>query len=84
MPFRRFLRFVVQRSRTMAWLMVCAGVLSGLLSAGVLALVNHVLYHPSDHSSLVMLGFVVLVAGKLLSNLWSQFLLVREVVQTVK
>jgi putative ATP-binding cassette transporter len=61
----------------MAWLMVCAGVLSGLLSAGVLALVNHVLYHPSDHSSLVMLGFVVLVAGKLLSNLWSQFLLVR-------
>lgn len=77
MPFRRFLRFVVQRSRTMAWLMVCAGVMSGLLSAGVLALVNHVLYHPSDRSSLVMLGFVVLVAGKLLSNLWSQFLLVR-------
>ncbi|MBU6433512.1 MAG: cyclic peptide export ABC transporter [Nitrospirae bacterium] len=77
MPFRRFLRFVVQRSRTMAWLMVSVGVLSGLLSAGVLALVNHVLHHPSDHSFLVMLGFVVLVAGKLLSNLWSQFLLVR-------
>lgn len=77
MPFRRFLRFVVQRSRTMAWFMVCAGVMSGLLSAGVLALINHVLHHPSDHSLLVMLGFVVLVAGKLLSNLWSQFLLVR-------
>ncbi|MDE3219629.1 MAG: hypothetical protein KGO23_09660, partial [Nitrospirota bacterium] len=61
----------------MAWLMVSVGVLSGLLSAGVLALVNHVLHHPSDHSFLVMLGFVVLVAGKLLSNLWSQFLLVR-------
>jgi putative ATP-binding cassette transporter len=61
----------------MAWLMVCAGVLSGLLSAGVLALINHVLHHPSDHSLLVMLGFVVLVAGKLLSNLWSQLLLVR-------
>ncbi len=77
MPFRRFLRFVVQRSRTMAWFMVCAGVMSGLLSAGVLALINHVLHHPSDHSLLVMLGFAVLVAGKLLSNLWSQFLLVR-------
>ena len=77
MPFRRFLRFIVQRSRTMAWLMVCAGVMSGLLSAGVLALINHVLHHPSDHSLLVMLGFVVLVAGKLLSNLWSQLLLVR-------
>jgi putative ATP-binding cassette transporter len=77
MPFRRFLHFVVQRSKTMAWLMVCVGVASGLLSAGVLALVNHVLHHPSDHSSLVILGFVVLVAGKLLSNLGSQLLLVR-------
>ena len=77
MPFRRFLNFVVQRSRTMAWLMVCVGVLSGLLSAGVLALINHVLHHPSDHSFLVMLGFVLLVAGKILSNLWSQLLLVR-------
>jgi putative pyoverdin transport system ATP-binding/permease protein len=61
----------------MAGLMVCAGVMSGLLSAGVLALINQVLHHPSDHSLLVMLGFVVLVAGKLLSNLWSQLLLVR-------
>ena len=77
MPFRRFLRFVVQRSKTMAWFMVCAGVMSGLLSAGVLALINHVLHHPSDHSLLVMLGFAALVAGKLLSNLWSQLLLVR-------
>ena len=77
MPFSRFLHFVVQRSKTMAWLMVCVGVLSGLLSAGVLALINHVLHHPSDHSSLVMLGFIAIVAGKLLSNLWSQLLLVR-------
>jgi putative pyoverdin transport system ATP-binding/permease protein len=77
MPFRRFLHFVVQRSRTMAWLMVCVGILSGLLSAGVLALINHVLHQPSDHSFPVMLGFVVLVAGKLLSNLGSQLLLVR-------
>jgi len=77
MPFGRFLYFVVQRSRSMAWLMVCVGVLSGVLSAGVLALINYVLHHPSDHSSQVMLGFVVLVAGKILSNLGSQLLLVR-------
>ena len=77
MPFRRFLHFVVQRSRTMAWLMVCAGVMSGLLSAGVLALINQVLHHPSDHSFPLVLGFVVLVLGKLLSNLWAQLLLVR-------
>jgi putative ATP-binding cassette transporter len=77
MPFGRFFRFVVQRARTMAWLMVCAGVLSGLMSAGLLALINHVLHHVSDRSFLVTLGFLVLVAGKLLSNLWSQLLLVR-------
>jgi hypothetical protein len=46
MPFGRFLYFVVQRSRSMAWLMVCVGVLSGVLSAGVLALINYVLHHP--------------------------------------
>ena len=77
MPFGRFLYFVVQRSRSMAWLMVCVGVLSGVLSAGVLALINYVLHHPSDRSSQLMLGFVVLVAGKILSNLGSQLLLVR-------
>lgn len=77
MPFGRFLYFIVQRSRSMAWLMVCVGVLSGVLSAGVLALINYVLHHPSDHSSQVMLGFVVLVAGKILSSLGSQLLLVR-------
>ena len=77
MPFSRFLHFVVQRSRTMAWLMVSVGVLSGLLSAGVLALINHTLHHPSDHSSFVILGFIAIVAGKLLSNLGSQLLLVR-------
>jgi len=77
MPLKRFLRFIVQRSRAMAWLMVGAGVISGLLSAGVLALINQVLHHPSDHSNVVILGFVVLVVGKLLASLWSQRLLVR-------
>jgi len=83
MPFRRFLRFVVQRSRAMTWLMVCAGIMSGLLSAGVLALINRVLHQPSDQSLLMLLGFVVLVAGKLLSNLWSQLLLSRFTQDTI-
>jgi putative pyoverdin transport system ATP-binding/permease protein len=71
------MKFILQRSRTMAWLMVCAGVLSGLLSAGVLALINYALHHLSSHSLLLILGFVVLVTGKVLSNLWSKLLLVR-------
>ena len=61
----------------MAWLMLGVGVLSGLLSAGVLAFINYVLHHPSDHSLLVVLGFVALVAGKILAHLGSQVLLVR-------
>ncbi|TKB68516.1 MAG: cyclic peptide export ABC transporter [Nitrospira sp.] len=77
MPFGRFFRFIVQRSSSMAWLMLCVGVLSGLLSAGVLALINYVVHHPSDHSLLVLLGFVGLVASKILANLGSQVLLVR-------
>ncbi len=72
-----FVKFILQRSRTMAWLMIGVGALSGLLSAGVLALINHVLHHPSDHSFLVMMGFLLLVAGKILSTLWSKLLLVR-------
>ena len=77
MPFGRFFRFIVQRSSSMAWLMLCVGILSGLLSAGVLALINYVVHHPSDHSLLVLLGFVGLVAGKILASLGSQVLLVR-------
>jgi putative ATP-binding cassette transporter len=72
-----FVKFILQRARTMAWLMIGVGVLSGLSSAGVLALINHVLHHPSDHSFLVMLGFLLLVAAKILSTLWSKLLLVR-------
>ncbi|MFO0700818.1 MAG: cyclic peptide export ABC transporter [Nitrospira sp.] len=77
MPLGRFFRFVVQRSSSMAWLMLCVGVLSGLLSAGVLALINYLLHHPSDHSLLFVLGFVGLVAGKIVTNLGSHILLVR-------
>lgn len=77
MTFGRFFLFVVQRSNALAWLMVCVGILSGLLSAGVLALINYVLHHPSDHSFVVLLGFVTLVAGKILANFGSHVLLVR-------
>ena len=77
MRFGRLLHFVAQRSRSMAWIMVGVGMLSGFFSAGVLALINHVLHHPSDHSLLLVLGFVGLVAGKILANLGSHVLLVR-------
>ncbi len=83
MRLGRFLHFVVQQSRSMSWLMACVGVSSGLLSAGVLALINHVLHHPADRSIFIVLGFVGLVAGKLLANLGSQILLVRFAQDTI-
>lgn len=83
MRLGRFLYFVVQQSRSMSGLMVCVGVSSGLLSAGVLALINHVLHHPADRSILIVLGFVCLVAGKLLANFGSQILLVRFAQDTI-
>ena len=83
MRLGRFLHFIVQRSKSIAWLMVSVGVLSGLLSAGVLALINHVLHRSSDHSLLLLLGFIALVVGKVLSNLGSQILLVRFAQDTI-
>jgi putative ATP-binding cassette transporter len=67
----------------MAWIMVSVGLLSGFLSAGVLALINHVLHHPSEHTLLLALGFVGLVAGKILANVVSQMLLVRFAQDTI-
>jgi putative ATP-binding cassette transporter len=67
----------------MAWIMVCVGMLSGFLSTGVLALINHILHHPSDHFLLLVLGFVGLVAGKILANVVSQMLLVRFAQDTI-
>lgn len=83
MRFGRLLRFVAQRSKSMAWMMVSVGLLSGLLSAGVLALINHVLHHHSEHTLLLALGFVSLVAGKILANVVSQMLLVRFAQDTI-
>lgn len=83
MRFGRLLRFVAQRSKSMAWIMVSVGLLSGLLSAGVLALINHVLHHHSEHTLLLALGFVGLVAGKILANVVSQMLLVRFAQDTI-
>ncbi|MEZ4351551.1 MAG: cyclic peptide export ABC transporter [Nitrospira sp.] len=83
MRFGRLLRFVAQRSRSMAWIMVSVGLLSGFLSAGVLALINHVLHHPSEHTLLFALGFISLVAGKILANVVSQMLLVRFAQDTI-
>jgi len=83
MSFARFFRFIVRQSPALAWLVVAVGVLSGLMSAGVLMLVNHVLHQTFDRSSLVIVGFAGLVIGKIVSNMVSQLMLVRLAQDTI-
>lgn len=77
MKLTRFLRFFLQHSRGMVALMVCAGILSGILSVGVLAVINNYLHQTEGRSSALMYGFAALVVGKIITNGLSQFLLVR-------
>ena len=65
LQFPRFVYFLVQRSRSMMWGMVCVGTLSGLCSAAALTLINRVLQQRSDAGTLLAVGFVAAVAGKL-------------------
>ncbi|MEQ1628612.1 MAG: cyclic peptide export ABC transporter [Nitrospira sp.] len=72
-----FVSFLFQRSRSVMAAMVCVGVFSGLCSAGVLALINRVLQQRHDQEGFLALGFVVVVAGKLASQIVSQLTLTR-------
>jgi len=75
--FPRFIYFLIQRSRSILLAMVGVGVLSGLCSAAVLALINRVLQHRQDESALLAAGFVGVVMGKLLTQIASQLMLTR-------
>ena len=70
-----FVSFLFQRSRSVMAAMVCVGVLSGLCSAGVLALINRVLQQRHDQEGFLALGFVAVVAGKLATQVVSQLTL---------
>lgn len=72
-----FVLFLVQRSRSIMATMVGVGLLSGLCSAGVLALINRVLQQRHDQAGLLAAGFVAVVAGKLISQIASQLTLTR-------
>ncbi len=72
-----FIRFLFQRSRSMMLAMALMGVLSGLCSAAVLALINRVLQGEKEAGWMLAVGFVAIVAGKLLAQVASQLMLSR-------
>lgn len=70
-------RFLLRHARGLVLLMLAAGALSGLFSIGVLALINHALSSDGAQPTLLGLAFAALVAGKIVTTLAAQLLLVR-------
>jgi putative ATP-binding cassette transporter len=64
--------------------MVCVGLLSGLFSAGVLALINRVLHRSDDQAWWLALVFFAVVSGKLATQITSQLMLTRFSQDTTK
>jgi putative ATP-binding cassette transporter len=73
----RLFRFLFRNARRTVLLMVLAGALAGLFSAGVLALVSRAAVGVDAMSRWLIVGFVALAAGKIISNAAAQLLLVR-------
>lgn len=72
-----FLIFLLRRSRSLVLVMVGAGVASGLLSAGVLAIVNRALSRQPDAGIWWGLAFVLVVAGKIVTQVAAQLMLAK-------
>ena len=72
-----FIRFLFRRSRSIMVAMVAVGLLSGLCSAAVLALINRVLYRSDEPAWWLTLAFATVVLGKLLTQVASQLMLSR-------
>lgn len=73
----RLFQFLLQGSRSLVLLMVGAGVLSGLFSVGVLALISRTLHLGQGATASLAAGFILLAAGKVATSLLAQVLLVR-------
>lgn len=72
-----FLLFLYRRSPARMMAVACVSVLSGICSAGVLALINRALQGTRDDAWYLGIGFAVCVLGKLLSRAYSQMMLAR-------
>ena len=73
----RLFGFLLGNARGTVVLMTLAGALSGICSAGVIALITRALSRHSEPATLLALGFAALAAGKIISTAAAQLLLVR-------
>lgn len=77
MNILRFVRFLFRHLPGTATLMLGAGVVSGLASAGVLATINRLLHRNEGETGWLLLLFVGLVIAKLACHILSQSLVAR-------
>jgi putative pyoverdin transport system ATP-binding/permease protein len=77
MRVHEFLSFFLQYSKRRHFLLVLSGMLSGLSSIGLLALINYILQKPEYSSFTIGLAFIALLTGKIVMTSLSQFAMVR-------
>jgi putative pyoverdin transport system ATP-binding/permease protein len=70
-------RFVLRTCRWMMLLTVLAALASGACNAGLIAIVNSALTNPNNPATIVVMGFLALGIGKLVTSLVSQLMLTR-------
>ena len=83
MKMYRFLLFLLRGARTMMVLMVLTGLLAGLASVGLLAVINKLINGAGSSSELFAAAFIGLAVLKVVSNYLSQLLLVKFAQETI-
>ena len=83
MKMFRFLLFLLRGARTMMVLMVLTGLLAGLASVGLLAVINKLINGAGSSSELFAAAFIGLAVLKVVSNYLSQLLLVKFAQETI-
>jgi putative ATP-binding cassette transporter len=73
----RLARFLLTASPLLVGLTILVGIVNGLCSVGVLAVVNRSLHHAGGFPILLALGFLGLMLGKLTTSALSEILLLR-------
>ena len=79
----RFLQFLLRGARTMMVLMIVAGLLAGLSSVGLLAVINKLINGAGSTSQVFAVAFIGLALLKIVTNYLSQLLLVKFAQETI-
>ncbi|HVG02405.1 MAG TPA: cyclic peptide export ABC transporter [Nitrospira sp.] len=79
----RFLQFLLKGARTMMALMIVTGLVAGLSSVGLLAVINKLINGAGSTSQVFAVAFIGLALLKVVTNYLSQLLLVKFAQQTI-